>query len=210
MTGPNGRLDQIGRFVKGRLEQVAAQQQTPASELAYRWQHTLRVASLGQQLAEAEHVDVELAVAACLLHDVASFDPGEPRDHGRLGAEISRPFLLELDYSQEQTEAICYAVASHVDIKDPLGLLAKVVTDADNIDRFAAYRLIVWCGQDIYDFDRLVERVQERLPILQRYRQQGIMETRAGNELFARQLDLQIALFQALLWQKELTRFPRL
>ncbi len=210
MTEPNERLEQIGRFVQERLQQVAVQQQIPTSELTYRRQHTLRVASLGRQLAEAEHADVELAVAACLLHDVASFDPGEPRDHGRLGAEVIRPFLLELGYSQEQTEAICYAVASHVDVQDPQGLLAKITTDADNIDRYAAYRLVVWCGRDVDDFDRLVARVQERLPVLQRYRQQGIMETRAGNELFARQLDLQIALFQSLLWQKELTRLPQL
>ncbi|MGW8250528.1 MAG: HD domain-containing protein, partial [Anaerolineales bacterium] len=55
----------------------------------YRWEHTLRVAQYGQQIAEAERADEAVVVVGCLLHDVAHFDPLEEyKDHGREGAPV--------------------------------------------------------------------------------------------------------------------------
>lgn len=41
-------------------------------KLDYRWENTLRVANNGKQIAEAEGANVELDIAACLLHDVSN------------------------------------------------------------------------------------------------------------------------------------------
>jgi putative nucleotidyltransferase with HDIG domain len=66
----------------------------------YRWQHTLRVSQFGKVIAENEVVDVELVVAACLLHDIAWFDTNadNSREHGQLGAQKSQPLLQDLGY----------------------------------------------------------------------------------------------------------------
>lgn len=208
--GPNARLARVAQFVQNRLEEIAAQHPTSQADPDYRWQHTLRVSNYGCQIAQAEGANVELVVAACLPHDVAHFDPGDWKDHGRLGAEIARPFLLETGYSAQDVDNICHAIASHVDGPSLDTLEAKIVTDADNVDRFGAYRIIQWCTADVNSYEEMVARLEERVPRLENYRQQELMETKTGQALFNQQLDLQIAVFKALIEEKSLTVLPEL
>ncbi len=205
------RLDEVAKFALAHLQAAARQRETPAAELDYRWKHTLRVCHYGRQLAEAEGADVELTLAACLLHDVGVFEEGDWPDHGRVGARLSRPFLQTL-YSHDQVENICYSVALHADdradFEHPPTVESKVVTDADNIDRFDVYRLLIFCQPDINDFDRLVDKARQRKAHLEDYRRRQIMTTRSGNEMFNRQLDYQIGFFDALIRQSELGERP--
>ena len=205
------RLEKIAGFVAERLEQMAADHPSPDRDPAYRWEHTQRVAQYGRQLARAEGADIDVVVAACLLHDVSHFDPlVNYNDHGRLGAEISRPFLETLGYTSEQIDDICYAIAMHVDgdagyAHEPT-LEASIVSDADNIDRFGAYRILWWCVPEMNDLPALTEKLRQRLVRLEKYRHDNPLETVAGRLLFARQLDRQIAFFQDLITEAELTR----
>lgn len=207
---PNQRLEKIAAFVETRLKAVAASQTDERPNPDYRWQHILRVCNYGKLLAEAEGANVELVLAGCLLHDVAVFDPGDSRDHGRRGAEIARALLGELGYTPEEVENICYSVASHVDVDKPHTLEARVVTDADNIDRFGAYRAITWCLRDMDDYDRLITNLIARLQTLKTYRQQHLLETEMGNRLFDEQLDFQIQFFEALVKENDWTLLPKL
>lgn len=116
---------------------------------AYRWEHTLRVARLGAEIARAEGMDMEAMTIACLLHDLAyknTFPEGyDWKDHGRDGARMARPFLEELGLPAGTAERICYAVAIHVDGKADFpgedGPFAETVSDADNLDRFDVFRI---------------------------------------------------------------------
>jgi putative nucleotidyltransferase with HDIG domain len=203
------RLERIARFVQDRLREMAGQRQNLHLDPEYRWQHTLRVSQYGRMIAEAEGADVELVIAACLLHDVAHFDQDNWREHGRLGAQIIRPFLADLGYSPEQVENICYSVAVHVDgradVEHPETLESRVVSDADNIDRFGAYRIIQWCTADVENYQDLIAKLTRRLQTLEDYRGGKVMETETGHHLFNRQLDLQITFFNALVEESELT-----
>jgi len=154
---------------------------------------------------------VELVVAACLLHDVASFDvmPND-NDHGRVGAQIARPLLKELGYTTEQVEAICYAVAEHADVKNPSTLEARVVTDADNVDRFGAYRVLYMCLPDIGDYDKLAEKLRQRITKLESYHARSPLCTATGQRLFAEQLDFQIAFFRKFVEEHEASVLPAL
>jgi putative nucleotidyltransferase with HDIG domain len=182
------------------------------SGVDYRWQHTLRVAQFGKVIAENEAADVELVVAACLLHDVAWFDTRaeNSKEHGRVGAGVARPFLAELGYSPEQVETICYAVAAHVDEDNPAGLEAKIVSDADNVDRFGPYRVLQWCFADIDDYEKLAAKLKERIQRLEQYREENPLFTPTGQQLFAEQLNLQIRFFSEFVGEKELSVMPQL
>jgi putative nucleotidyltransferase with HDIG domain len=208
-TRSNDRLEEIARFVHDRLHKVASRRENPALDPEYRWQHTLRVSSYGRMIAEAEGADVELVVAACLLHDVAHFDQDDWKEHGRLGARVIRPFLADLGYSVEERENVCYSVAVHVDghadFPHSETLESRVVSDADNVDRFGAYRIIQWCTTDVEGYEGLMARLGQRLQTLKDYRQRRVMETETGHHLFNHQLDLQIAFFEALVEESELT-----
>ncbi len=116
---------------------------------AYRLEHSFRVAHIGKEIAEAEGMDPERMAVTCLLHDVGYYiDFSEKKDyaeHGRKGAAVARPFLLRLGYSEKETEEMCYGIAIHVDdyadFKGERTVFALTVGDADNIDRFDAFRI---------------------------------------------------------------------
>ena len=211
------RLAKIAAYVKERLEADAARYQVDRPWLDYRWRHTLRVANIGYQLALAEKASLDLCVAGCLLHDIASFRPEDPQDlysHGRVGAQLIRPELPDLGYSPEEVDNICYSVAVHADgmagYNFPHTIEAKVVSDADNIDRFDAYRLLEYCQPHMHDFEKLVAAASQRLTRLETYRGQRIMETDHGHKLFNQKLDMQIMVYKALIEQHRISSLDTL
>ncbi len=220
ITDVNARLQKIADFVQNYLkESYAKRTKVDKTNLKryllgadYRWQHTLRVAQFGKVIAENEGVDLELVSAACLLHDVAWFDTNadSSREHGRLGAELSRQFLEKMGYSSEQIENICYSVASHVDEDNPTTLEAKILSDADNVDRFGPYRILQWCFSDIEDYEKLTTKLSDRIHRLETYREENPLFTSTGQQLFAEQLNLQIRFFCEFVGEKSLTFMPQL
>ena len=119
--------------------------------------------------------------------------------------------MLEWGYTHEETENICYSVASHVDVEQLETLEAKCTSDADNVDRFGAFRVLLWTAPHMNEYEKMIEVLCNRVPRLENYRQrENMLETPAGREMFNRQLDLQINFFKALLAEKDLTVFPNL
>ena len=112
-------------------------------------EQSIRVGRIAGEIAAAENMDEETAIIAGLLHDVSYCREFENHDewldHGRASARIARPFLEGLGFSRDTVEEICYGIAIHVDGKSDFAgertPLALTVTDADNIDRFDAYRV---------------------------------------------------------------------
>ncbi len=178
----------------------------------YRWHHTLRVAQFGKVIAENEGVDLEPVSAACLLHDIAWFDATAEsnREHGRMGAVIGRKFLESLKYTPEQVDNICYSVSTHVDEEHPTTLEAKILSDADNVDRYGPYRILQWCFADIDDYEKLVAKLSDRIHRLESYRDQNPLFTSTGQQLLAEQLNLQIRFFCEFVGEKKLTVMPQL
>ena len=114
----------------------------------YRIAHTYRVANVGRAIARAEGFDETEFVVACLLHDVSyceEFGEDGWREHGRTSARIARPFLRLLGLPEDRVADICYGIAIHVDdeadFEGERTAFARSVCDADNIDRFDAYRI---------------------------------------------------------------------
>ncbi len=202
------RLKKIAEFVKARRAATeAAGHISPGFD--YRWKHTLRVVQYGKRLAETEGADVEVVMAACILHDISKFDAEDyGREHGRVSARIARPFLETQGYEKETMDNILYSIAAHVDDKadfeHPVTVESKIVSDADNIDRFGPYRLLLLFNET-EDYEKLIEQASNRLLTLKKYREGGIMGTKSGEELFNRQLDLQITFLERLTEDSRLT-----
>ena len=145
----NERIEKTEQFLKDKFSGSVYFKDHP-EDMAYRLEHSFRVSHIGKEIAKAEGMDAERMVVACLLHDIGyCIDFGENesgyRDHGRVGASIARPFLTELGYSKEEVEEICYGIAIHVDdeadFEGERTVFALSIGDADNIDRFDAYRI---------------------------------------------------------------------
>jgi len=211
----NERLQKLAEQVHAHLHEMALKYPTPQHDPVYRWEHTLRVAQYGKAVAQAEGADVETVIAACLLHDIAHFECDDDyKSHGRRGAALSRPILESLGYPAQQIDDICYAVAVHVDgdagYEHPVTLESSCVSDADNLERFGAIRILHWTVEEMNDLPLLTEKLSKRIPRLEGYLQNSPLETERGRALMAGHLELQIAMFKALVKEGQTAQVPLL
>lgn len=142
------RIRMTEAFLRRKLGESTYFEKHPEAG-AYRLEHTFRVARIGREIAQREGFDTEYMTMACLLHDVGYCreftDQEDWRGHGRESARIARPFLLDLGVPAAAVEEICFGIAIHVDDRADFDgertPFALTIGDADNIDRFDAYRL---------------------------------------------------------------------
>lgn len=199
-------------FLKETFANSAYMQANPA-DCAYRLEHSYRVANIGREIAVREGFDPTEMVIACLLHDISycqEFGSREAaREHGRLSARIARPFLNELGLSADRVNDICYGIAIHVDdaadFEGQRTAFAETVSDADNIDRFDAYRIyetLHWKNfRDMNFAERMgdVSSALERLPKLREMK----LGTKAAVEIWQQRIDYYISFYERLKQQLE-------
>ena len=103
--------------------------------------HVYRVLYNALTIAQAEgkaELDMDVLIAACLLHDVGRPEQmADPRlCHAQLGSEKARCFLLEMGWDTERTEQVCRCIRTHRFRKSdpPESMEAKILYDADKLD----------------------------------------------------------------------------
>ncbi|MBQ4426056.1 MAG: HD domain-containing protein [Lachnospiraceae bacterium] len=184
-------------------------------EKAYRIEHTYRVANIGREIARQEGFDETEMVIACLLHDISyceDFGENGWKEHGRRAAQIARPFLRELGMAKERVQDICYGIAIHVDdeadFEGERTPFALSVGDADNIDRFDAYRIHeILAGDDFLEksLEEKQEYVDKRLARLR-----ALMDvpqgTKTAENLWKERLSFYILFFEKLAAQLKNSR----
>ncbi len=176
-------------------------------EKAYRLEHSYRVANIGKEIAEKEGFDVTEMVMACLLHDVSyceDFDDDGWKDHGRNAARIARPFLLELGLPQDRVNDMCYGIAIHVDdeadFEGERTPFALSVGDADNIDRFDAYRIHEGLVYEKFlekSFEEKVNFVNTRIEKLGKAMQMEL-GTKTAEEIWTERIAYYISFYEKL------------
>ena len=203
-------------FVKGSFDSCPFFAENPADG-QYRFEHTLRVAHLGAEIARKEGLDEEALTIACLLHDIAysrEIPAGGWNEYGRVGARIARPFLEGLGLDAETINEICYGIAIHVDDEADFdgerSTLALSVADADNIDRFGAFRLydsLRYAGLYGMSLEEKLDWTRKRVPALERLRPIDFA-TETARELWLKNINYQIDYFTRLLRQLEQSCIP--
>ena len=198
-------------FLKQKFEDAIYLNEHPEAK-AYRIEHSYRVANIGREIAVREGFDETEMVIACLLHDVAyceEFGENGWQEHGRHSARIARPFLKELGIPEDRVNDICYGIAIHVDEKADFPgentPFALSVGDADNIDRFDAYRIHETLNQDLFlemPYEVKTEYLRKRLSRLRELRELPF-GTKSADELWKARLDYYIVFIQKLAVQME-------
>lgn len=200
-------------FLKEKFDSSEFLNQHP-SDKEYRLQHSYRVANIGKRIAEAEGFDVTETVVACLLHDVAyclTFDDFENswQNHGRNSARMVREFLGNAGMTQDRINEICYGIAIHVDDKADFEgektPFAETVGDADNIDRFDAYR--IYEGLQYRKFSEMpfAEKQQLVTDTLKRLTELREMKlgTKTAEAIWKERVDYNISFYEKLKAQLE-------
>ena len=201
------REEQAVAFLRKKLKESPYFTQKPEAE-RYRLEHTARVVRIGREIARAEGLDEERVVLGCILHDVSycrKFHGHEDwKKHGREAAKIARPFLMELGLASDAVEEICYGIAIHVDneagYEGEATTVALTIGDADNIDRFDAYRL--YETLDGIDFRKTpleekllyVETTLEKLKTYENLR----FSTPTATKLWQERIELYLAFYRRL------------
>ena len=198
-------------FLKQKFEDAVYLNEHPEAK-AYRIEHTYRVANIGREIAVKEGFDETEMVIACLLHDIAyceEFGEDGWKDHGRRSAQIARPFLEGLDLPEARINDICYGIAVHVDEKADFPgentPFALSVGDADNIDRFDAYRIHEALNRDSFlemSYEEKNEYLRKRLSRLRELKEIPF-GTKTADELWNSRLDFYMVFFQKLSDQLE-------
>lgn len=198
-------------FLKQKFDKAIYLNNHPEDK-AYRLEHTYRVANIGREIALKEGFNETEMVIACLLHDVSyceEFGEGGWKDHGRHSARIARPFLRELGAPDERINDICYGIAIHVDdeadFEGERTAFAQSVGDADNIDRFDAYRIHGTLCNDGFltmDYDEKLEYVKNRIIKLNQFKDIP-MGTKTAKELWLERLGFYIEFYEKLAAQLE-------
>jgi len=198
-------------FLKQKFDKAIYLNNHPEDK-AYRLEHTYRVANIGREIALKEGFNETEMVIACLLHDVSyceEFGEGGWKDHGRHSARIARLFLRELGAPDERINDICYGIAIHVDdeadFEGERTAFAQSVGDADNIDRFDAYRIHETLCNDGFltmDYDEKLEYVKNRIIKLNQFKDIP-MGTKTAKELWLERLGFYIEFYEKLAAQLE-------
>lgn len=212
------RVQKTLAFLEAYFEEGQYFKTDPAAK-AYRLEHSIRVSGLCRAIARAEGMDEELAAIAGLLHDVA-YGMGTPEgydwsDHGRDGARIARPFLESLGLDGETVNDICFAIAIHVDDKaDFEGRrcpFTETVGDADNIDRFDAYRIYESVRYQLrpeeHTLSEKLDWLRQRLSRLEKLGQMNF-GTPTATALWRDKIEFQTQFFGRLLAQMEASHLP--
>ena len=162
-------MEQVSQFVHSYLMKSGKEHLNETWGPKYRWEHTLRVSHWAQQLAVEEKADVEICVTAALLHDVSHFVSEDYRKHGIKSAEVSRDFLEKKGFPRDFIGNVAYAVKSHVAEQHPKTVEAKILQDADTLDRFGFIRILLFGKKaELADPKKLRQQVQSFLDYLEK------------------------------------------
>ena len=109
---------------------------------AWGFSHCVRDYELARELAREDKValDDDVLYAAAYLHDMAAFAPWrkEGIDHADEAARIVDTVLAGTGFPEGKIEAVRGAIKTHMYGRDPVGLEAKYLHDADALDWLGA------------------------------------------------------------------------
>ena len=118
-------------------------------------EHIYRVLYIALDIAKTqEATNLDVLIAACLLHDVARGLQAENPAlcHAKAGSVMAYDFLLSIGWDEQQAAHVrdCILTHRYRDDHPPVSLEAKILFDADKIDAAGALgiaRTLIYQGQ---------------------------------------------------------------
>lgn len=116
----------------------------------HNWDHITRNFNRARKLLEMETAQVEITLAAVILHDIGYFY-GDLQGHAHGGAERCVELLVESGYGQEEVEEIRHCILAHDPASGvlPETIEAKIVYDADMLDKADLVQLLKGSWADV-------------------------------------------------------------
>jgi len=126
------RLERVRQIVDGILGKVSDPEERRCGFV-----HLYGVSLTATYLAHLRGLDKELAGVAGMLHDLVSFESGDPADHGPRGAERAGQILRETgDFTEAEIAMIQSGIVHHSDKAGVHGAFEELVKDADVLQHY--------------------------------------------------------------------------
>lgn len=109
--------------------------------------HVLRVHHMAERLAVEEGADLEIVLAAALLHDAEGSAPGSEtrKSHHHRSADFAGQVLKTAGWPAERISAVQHCIRAHrfrSDGETPQTLEARILFDADKLDVLGAIGVV--------------------------------------------------------------------
>ena len=119
------------------LEQ--ARQWYTTADPVHDFDHVNRVYRLAERIGNAEGADMEILLAAALLHDAADAAPDAESDrptHHRASADFAHKVLADEGWPEDRIEAVVHCIRTHRfrGAEKPQTLEARILFDCDKLD----------------------------------------------------------------------------
>ncbi|WXG43475.1 MAG: HD domain-containing protein [Promethearchaeati archaeon SRVP18_Atabeyarchaeia-1] len=109
----------------------------PYSDPAYKWEHTLMVLNSGLLLAKEERANIDVVALGAIFHDVCYYTASY-EEHGHEGSKYATEYMRKKGYPNELIANVSYAVGVHIGEMNPKTIEAKIIQDADTLDKVGA------------------------------------------------------------------------
>jgi HD superfamily phosphodiesterase len=111
---------------------------------AHNWAHAYRDTLNAVIIGEAEGADMSIVLPAITMHDIGFLYGASGKTHGAVGAEKLAEYLQEggIEYSDSEIAKIADCIRTHkgsMHNEKPVSLEAKVVADADLLEKFGPF-----------------------------------------------------------------------
>ncbi|MEO6761533.1 MAG: HD domain-containing protein [Candidatus Saccharimonadales bacterium] len=167
--------DKLQGYLDGDEKYLAVYEYTKrrfsaATELpAHNWAHAYRDTINAIVIGEAEGADMHIVLPAITMHDIGYLYGASGRTHGAVGADKLAEYLQQgsIDYSPEILAKIASCIRTHkgsMHDEKPEGLEAKVVADADLVEKFGpigVYQNIRTYAEFNWPLEKNLERATE-------------------------------------------------
>ena len=133
---------------------------------AHNWAHAYRDTLNAIVIGEAEGADMSIVLPAITMHDIGFLYGADGPSHGDIGADKVAEFLSDAgaNYRPELIAQIAGCIRTHkgsIHDKVPEGLEAKVVADADLLEKFGpfgVYQTIRTYGEFNWPIEKAIQR----------------------------------------------------
>lgn len=123
--------------------------------------HLYGVAGNAALLALRRGVSVELATVAGLMHDISAYATGEQKNHAGRSAAMARTCLKSTgQFTQEEMDAVCSAIAHHSDKDKQQAPLDEVLKDADVLHHCLHNPIEQPSAKDAERYQHLLEEIR--------------------------------------------------
>src|ERR1051326_680592 len=109
---------------------------------AHDFEHVMRVYRNAKWLGSKEGADMEILLAAALMHDLVVYPKGSSKRSKSAddSADLAEEILRKHGFSEDKIEKISYCIRTHSYSKqiEPSTLEGKILQDADRLDALGA------------------------------------------------------------------------